>query len=320
MNFGWGGNPYGAGFGANPDHSKINNLMGMCVQTGSYTFGGNANQSAIAVYNSLKAKSSSLSIDKGEYAENPSVTYDVIYFSGPIEIIYSQAKYSIYIKVLLPPNFPEAPPITSVINIDTSVFMVNKEYTKGLLPDETYAIELFNTSQWSYHKSFDAILFELTSKLGSTFPFFKASNPVRPNVPRFYPPLMNANQHGQQNNWAGNQGGQGGWNLGGGNFNQQYGGGNPPFSNFGGPGQINSNFGPNPSMNRPGGDAQSGPSPQTMSFLNEQVNSLVLAMKSDIQGDKKTLGQLAKLRTENQMLCDQYKNYHVIMFNSRTVY
>jgi len=307
MNFGWGGNPYGAGFGNNPDQGRINNYMNMCVQTGSYTFGGNATQAAMAVYNSLKSKSSSLSIEKGDYAENPSITYEVLYFSGPIEVFYSGAKYSIYIKVLLPPNFPEAAPIISVINIDTNVFMVNKEYAKGLLPDETYAIELFNASQWSYHKNFDAIFFELTSKLGSTFPFFKSSNPVRPNPPRFYPPLVSANQMGQQSNWGGNQGG---WNQGGGNYNQQFPGGNPQYSNFGGPGQYNSNYNSNPSMSRPGGDSQSGPSPQTTSFLNEQVNSLVLAMKSDIQGDKKTLGQLAKLRTENQMLCDQYKNYH----------
>lgn len=304
-------NMYGAGgFAANPDISKITNLVNVCAQTGSYTFGGNAVQASIEVYNSLKAKSASLSIDKGDYAENASKTFEVIYFSGPIEIFYQNSKYSIYIKVLLPPNFPEVAPITSVINIDTNTFTVNKDYKNGLLPDETYAIDLFNGGQWGFHKNFNAVLSELCSKLGSVFPFFKATDRTRPTAPRYYPPLVtNFGQQAPQGGWSkqgtafdnfSQQPGQ--W---GSNFNQQPG----QWGN-----QPQNNFGPNLNQQRPAGPtgptSSPGPSPGIMSFLSEQVNSLVLAVKADIQADKKAVAQLANIRGENAALSDQYKTYY----------
>lgn len=290
----------------NPDQSKINLLTNACAQTGSYTFGGNVMQAVNAVYNTLKAKSASLSIEKGDYAEGPAKTFEVIYFAGPIEVLYQNSKYSIYIKVLLPPNFPEVAPITSVINIDTNVFMVNKEYAGGLLPDETFAINLFNASQWQFHKNFEAVYFELVSKLGSQFPFFKSSSKVKPQPPKYYPPLVS--------NF--NQGGAGAWSQQG-NFNQGqsgWGAQNQGYNQYGNYGQgqqsnFNSGYMPNPSMNRPGNEFQNGPTPQTTSFMNDQVSSLVLAVKSDIQTDKKTLIQLSKLRSENQTLADQYQSY-----------
>jgi hypothetical protein len=307
MSYGWGGNMYGGGFAANPDISKITNLVNVCAQSGSYTFGGNAVQAAIEVYNSLKAKSNSLSIDKGDYAENASKTFDVVYLSGPIDIFYQQSKYSIYIKVLLPPNFPEVAPITSVINIDTNTFTVNKEYKHGLLPDETYAIDLFTASQWGNHKNYNAVIAELGSKLGSVFPFFKATDRTRPQAPRYYPPLVS--------NFTSPS--AGGWNQPGsafGQFNQQPG---QWGSNFNQPqqgyygNQPQSNFGPNLNHQRPGGPTGSpGPSPAIVSFLDDQVKSLALAVKAELQADKKTVAQLANIRSENMALAEQYKTYN----------
>lgn len=306
MSYGWGGNMYGGGYAPNPDIGKITNLVNACAQTGSYTFGGDAVQASIAVYNALKAKSPSLSIDKGDYAEGSAKTFEVIYFSGPIEVFYSGVKYSIYIKVLLPPNFPEVAPITSVINIDTNVFTVNKDYRNGLLPDETYAIDLFNANQWSFHKNYNAVLSELASKLGSVFPFFKSTDKTKPTAPRYYPPLVS--KMNQASGWGNpgnffNQGPpQPQWNSG---FGQPdyYGGQN---SNFGNPGQQR------PQMNQ----APQGPSSAATSFLNDQINSLVLAVKADLQADKKAVAQLANIRSANTGLADQYKAYYVKLVDS----
>lgn len=306
MSYGWGANMFGGGFAANPDVSKITNLINVCAQLGSYTFGGNPVPAAIEVYNALKAKSPSLSIEKGDYSEDPSRNFEVMYFSGPVEVFYSGAKYSIYIKVLLPPNFPEVAPICSVINIDNTVFTVNKEYKNGLLPDETYAIDLFNAKQWSNHKNFGAVLAELTSKLGSVFPFFKSSDRSRPNPPRYYPPLLSANRLQNGGGWGngnvfnafGPQPGQ----FSGGNY------GNQPYYGNQGPSPYGSNF----NQQFPGTpQGNTGPSPAAVSFLTEQVNSLVLAVKADIAADKKAITQLANVRGENLALTEQYKTYYV---------
>ena len=315
MSFGWGGNMYAGGYAPNPDIAKITNLVNVCAQSGSYTFGGNAVQSAIAVYTSLKGKSTSLSIDKGDYAENASKNFEVVYFTGPVDVFYQSMKYSIYIKVLLPPNFPEVGPITSVINIDTNVFTINKEYQNGLLPDETYAIDLFNAGKWSFHKNYDAVLFELTSKLGASFPFFKSSSRTKPSPPRFYPPLVSNFGQNLPPGWGGGGSGFNGGPVPSNGQNQ--------YSNFGQPGSMGfpqqPGFGQNPTQQRPQGpQANPGPSPSTVSFLNDQVNSLALAVKADVQADKKTIAQLANIRSENTLLADQYKTYYVAIAHSRT--
>ena len=328
------GNPvnYANNFGGSQEHMKLVNLMGSCIQSGSYTFGPNAQELAKTILTSLKAKSPSLAVEMGKYSEDHSKSYDVVYFSGPVEVNYSGNKYNIYIKVTLAPNFPESSPIMSVINIDPSVFAINKEYSSGILPDETFQIPLFNASQWANHRNFESVYFELQSKLSSVFPFFRSKLDVKPKPPAFYPPLINRNLNpgfgvpsygnnpssfgqNQMSNFGGyNQNPGNGYNSYG-QYNQgQFQGGYQQQQGY----NQNSHFGGN--FNQGGqhsnfsgsGNQNTGASPQALSFMKDRVNELSFAYKSDIQSDKAVFSKLVSLRMNNRLQKEQDERYTVV--------
>jgi len=302
----WGQNVFSTlGFGgvSNPDQNKLNQLLNTCMQTGSYTFGGNAQEAATKILTSLKQKSPSISVEQGDYAETPSKTYQVVYFSGPIDVHYSGSKYNIYIKVLLPPNFPEASPIVSVINIDPAVFTVNKEYAPNLLPDETFGVKLFNASQWTFHKNFETLVFELTSKLGSAFPFFRSQGNAKPQPPRYYPQTSLSAGIPQQS----------GWGQPTNPFAQQQQSSLPPgFPAYNPPPQQQNPSQMGSYMPPASQQSNSGVSPSAHRFITDQIGVLTLAVKSDLADEKKQFVKIASIRNENRLLAEQSQRYYVV--------
>lgn len=296
------GPPMGSGFGQpgygvpnmnsgfnDPDANKVLALINECATTGSYMSGGNVVEAARKVALSFKSKSSALSVGKGDYQENPSRKFDIVYLSGPVEVPYGGTKYSIHLKLILPPTFPEHCPIVSVVNIDPSMFAVNKEYQPGILPDETFAIPTFNGSQWKQHLNFDAVMTELISKLGSQFPLFKTKSVVKPQAPKFYPPLIGGYGGNSQNGF------------------------NPPPPGYGGmPSQFpvfpnpNQQYQQPPQQQRPPAPATpTGPTPVALRFMSSQVEALAMAVQAEIQTDIKQFSTLSAIRKENKSLYDR---------------
>ena len=56
------------GIQTSPDHMKLMNMVGSCMQTGSYTTNPAATELAKNILTSLKQKSPSLSVEMGKYS------------------------------------------------------------------------------------------------------------------------------------------------------------------------------------------------------------------------------------------------------------
>lgn len=303
------------------DKQKLSSIINNSVSTGSYTMGNNTLQQAHQVFDIMKIKSPTMSVGDGTYSEEGSPIYKVAFLTGPVDVKYQNANYAIYIKVLLPPGFPRQAPILSVINIDQSTFTINREYQGGLLPDETYKINLQSGNNWASFQNFDIMLTEMLNKLGSVFPFFRASaNQLRRGAPpRHYPrselATFGSNPSGQQQMQYGS-------NMGGmphmgspmqSNFGQPFGGGMGMHQMNGMPPNPNSymyqNQGQGQSMNTQNNNQAPAQTDAHYKFIKEQALSLNQAIKMELNSDKKNFVEMATLVKENNNLSKQSEKF-----------
>jgi hypothetical protein len=308
--------------GPAPDTVKLINLANECRRNGAYLSARDDQMTTI--YNFIKTKSAAITIDKGSYAEDLNSYYFVVYFTCPIDVFYQNTKYSIYIKVLIPPSFPQYPPILSIINIDPVLFTINPVYAKDLLPDETFAVtKLVSADNWAFSNSFPLLLEEMIAKLSQVFPFFRTQKQVpKAEPPKFYPrPALKpqANQFVSNFGAPVNDFGYGSPAMPS-QFNQQqfYGNpgsqmnnGQPPYyQNAYNNGYSNNQYNPNQPM-QPPAPVNTGPSSQTLSTMGEILNGMVISLKKEMDQEKECFKELSRKRTENKLICSQSHRYYV---------
>lgn len=143
------------------------------------------------IYHIVKGRSSNMELKTTQYAESTG-TKNVVYIGVCLPIKYKGNVYSVYSKIVFPPNFPLVPPIFSILNINENQFEVNKKYFSFLLPDKTYEVKLMSSKYWKQGFDFNALLNEFCNNLGLNFPFFKTNNPRKNfNMPVIYDPRYN---------------------------------------------------------------------------------------------------------------------------------
>lgn len=127
------------------------------------------------------------------YPEMNGFNKKVLYIKVALPIIYKNSKFSVYSKIVFPPNFPMVPPIFSVINVNPQTFDVNKLFVNYVLPDESYEVKLLGALHWINGFEFKGLLTEFMQTLGQNFPFFKRKFGYNPNVPKrvYYDPRYN---------------------------------------------------------------------------------------------------------------------------------
>ena len=75
---------------------------------------------------------------------------------------------------MIPPGFPNQPPIFSVLNIDPTTFSVNQVFNRNILPDGTFEVKLDSAAQWNSNRKFTSLLNEFKTLISINFPFFKS--------------------------------------------------------------------------------------------------------------------------------------------------
>ena len=146
-----------------------------------------------AAYFSIAQISSNNEVKTQVYPEMNGFNKKVVYVKVALPIIYKGSKFSVYSKVVFPPNFPMVPPIFSVINVNPQTFDVNKLFINYVLPDESYEVKLLGSLHWIKGFDFKSLLKEFMDTLGQNFPFFKRRHGYNPNVPKrvYYDPRYN---------------------------------------------------------------------------------------------------------------------------------
>lgn len=177
--------------------SNIGLLMKRCQERGSYT-----SEKAAVSPNFLAQKLLSLatqwgspgkSIESGttQYRDTSKV-YEVVYLRFFANVTYESRPYVIWCQVILPPAFPIAPPIFSLLNTDSQRFQVNPYFAENRLPDGSYAVIISAASQWKNKLLLEELFQEFMQKIHQYFPFHSSSlvsSPVLP--PSYFDPKYN---------------------------------------------------------------------------------------------------------------------------------
>ena len=177
-------------------HSEIDNLVSRCrYQSGSYP----AQTTPYPIeglikgfYDLIRHGRPEIEINALIYKEVTGFDLLAIYFNFHMSVPYKGKVYPVMCKMTFPPNFPNVPPIFSVVNNDESRLQMNKAYINFVLPDRSFEVKLTSSVYWKSSFSAQMLFNEFSTCLSTNFPFFQTTNPLRnPNQNYYYDPRYN---------------------------------------------------------------------------------------------------------------------------------